>query len=73
MANLAPSFTLVAHTASPEEAAAVVAGLERFIRATAPAPASASPRGADAWRETALLEAVQRDRHEDLADPWINT
>jgi len=63
---------LIAPSASPEEAAAVVAALERFIRATAP-PASAPSRAIDPWRRAALLEGVEREAHDDLPDPWINT
>ena len=63
---------LIAPSASPEEAAAVVAALERFIRATAP-PASAPSTAADPWRRAALLEGVEREAHGDLPDPWINT
>ena len=36
--NRRPKLTIVAPNASPEEAAAVVAALERFMRATAPSP-----------------------------------
>lgn len=63
---------LVAPSASPEEAAAVVAALERFVRDTAPPPAR--PRNAeDRWRRAALLEGVERESGGDLPDPWINT
>jgi hypothetical protein len=45
-------------SASPEEAAAIVAALERFMRATA-APAGPPPvRALDGWRRAALLEGV---------------
>ncbi|HEX3434037.1 MAG TPA: hypothetical protein VHT25_08255 [Solirubrobacteraceae bacterium] len=63
---------LIAPSASPEEAAAVVAALERFIRATAPPAPAASPAG-DPWRRAALLEGVEREAQGDLPDPWINT
>jgi hypothetical protein len=63
---------LIAPSASPEEAAAVVAALERFIRETAP-PASAPSPAVDPWRRAALLEGVEREAHGDLPDPWINT
>jgi hypothetical protein len=58
---------------SPEEAAAIVAAVERFLRDHA-APVPAAPGRADAWRRAALLEGVCREpsaaseRH-----PWINT
>jgi hypothetical protein len=63
---------LIAPCASPEEAAAIVAALERFMRATAPAPAPAS-RGPDGWARAAILEGVERGAQGDLWDPWINT
>ena len=61
-----------ASSASPEEAAAIVAALERFMRATAPAarPPVSAP---DDWRRTAVLEGVSRDPVVDVFDPWINT
>jgi len=47
-------------TASPEEAAAIVAALERFMRDTASTPApQASPP--DPWRRAALREGVERE------------
>jgi hypothetical protein len=57
---------------SPEEAAAIVAAIERFMRATA-APRSAGPEPADPWRRAAILEGTERERYEDAPDPWINT
>jgi hypothetical protein len=58
--------------ASPEEAAAVVAALERFMRATAP-PARAPRQQSDPWQRAAILEGVERDSEADVRDPWINT
>ena len=72
MPTLRPQLKLVAPSASPEEAAAVVAALERFLRATAPlarAPAQASDR----WQRAAILEGVERDSEVAVSDPWINT
>ncbi|MBX5441476.1 MAG: chemotaxis protein CheR, partial [Solirubrobacteraceae bacterium] len=43
MPNRRPELRIVAPGASPEEAAAVVAALERFMRQTAPPPAPARP------------------------------
>jgi hypothetical protein len=69
-----PSLTVVDPTAGPEEAAAIVAALERFIRDTAPAPARpGDPAATEGWRITGLLEGVQREVRADLSDPWINT
>ena len=72
MPNRRPKLELVAPSASPEEAAAVVAALERLMRATAPA---AAPGGEplDPWRRAALIEGVSRGQAEDMPDPWINT
>jgi hypothetical protein len=67
-----PQLKLVAPSASPEEAAAVVAALERFMRATAPAPRPAQKRS-DGWQRAAMLEGVERDSEADVSDPWINT
>jgi hypothetical protein len=72
-----PRFELIAPSASPEETAAIVAALERFMRETAPPRATPPPSGrADRWRRVAMLEAVQ-DEWEgdcgDLREPWINT
>jgi hypothetical protein len=63
---------LIAPSASPEEAAAIVAALERFMRATAPGPAApaATP---DQWRRAAILEGVRREDEWGASDPWINT
>ena len=57
--NRRPQLTIVAPNASPEEAAAVVAALERFMRATAPTPAAPAPHR-DPWQEAALQEGVRR-------------
>ena len=63
---------LIAPSASPEEAAAIVAALERFMRATA--PGSAAPAATpDQWRRVAILEGVSREDRGDVSDPWINT
>ncbi len=66
----APKLKLIAASASLEEAAAVVAALERFMRATAPVPAQA-PEPADPWRRMAILEGVEREAQGDLGDPWV--
>jgi hypothetical protein len=58
-------------SASPEEAAAIVAALERFMRATAP-PASEPVESSDGWHRAAILEGVSREPWGDLPDPWIN-
>lgn len=58
--NRRPQLTIVAPDASPEEAAAVAAALERFMRDTAavvepPPAAPVSP-----WKRAALSEGVSR-------------
>ena len=58
--NRRPSLTIVAPSASPEEAAAVIAAVEQFMRDTAP-PVAPDPAGPGPWVRTALLEGVDRD------------
>jgi hypothetical protein len=60
MANRRPKLRLVAPGASPEEAAAVVAALERFMRETAPTFAPAPPTR-NRWLRAARLEAIGRE------------
>lgn len=67
MPNRRPRLRLVATSASPEEAAAVVAAVERFLRETAPPPAPPAP-ARDPWQRTALLEGV--DREAAGPGPW---
>ena len=67
MPNRRPQLSIVAPAASPEEAAAVVAALERFMRETAPTAAPA-PLPVSGWVRAARLEAVERaPGHE----PWL--
>jgi hypothetical protein len=42
------------------------------MRATA-APARERVHAPDGWRRAAILEGVDREREDDLPDPWINT
>jgi hypothetical protein len=65
--NRRPKLELIAPNASPEEAAAVVAALERFMRETAPPPAPPPARGSQ-WAAYALREAVEREP--ELTPPW---
>jgi len=65
--NRRPQLEIIAPAASPEEAAVVVAALERFMRDTAPVIAEAPPRP-NPWQRTALYEGVQRDP--DPAAAW---
>jgi hypothetical protein len=58
---------IVAPNASPEEAAAVVAALERFMREMAPPPAP-TPPARNPWLDAALHEGVARAP--ELPPPW---
>jgi len=58
--NRRPKLELRGSSASPEEAAAVIAAIERFIRDTAP-PLAAVPSGPGPWVRAALLEGVDRE------------
>ena len=60
MANRRPRIELHAPAASPQEAAAVVAGLERFLRETAPPPPGGES-GPTPWQRAALAEGIERD------------
>jgi hypothetical protein len=65
--NRRPKLEIVAPTASPEEAAAVVAALEQFMRDTVPPPVPAGPVR-NPWARAALLEATGREP--DEPSPW---
>ena len=65
--NRRPKLTIVAPDASPEEAAAVVAALERFMRETAPVAAPPAPQR-NRWQQAALQEGVSRQPTAPL--PW---
>jgi len=71
--NRRPRLELVAPGASPAEAAAMVAALERFMRDTAPPPAPAAPRS-DPWLLTGRHEGVGAVGNAPTAwgdpDPW---
>jgi hypothetical protein len=53
--------------ASPAEAAAIVAALERFMRDTAP-PLASAPASPDPWARAAILEAVGHE--DDAPSAW---
>jgi hypothetical protein len=65
--NRRPRLAIVAPDAAPEEAAAVVAALERFMRETAPRPAPQVAKR-NPWQEAALTEGVSRAP--DAFVPW---
>ena len=64
--NRRPRLELHGSSASPEEAAALMAAVEQFLRDTAPPPAPAQDAPSP-WIRTARLEAVDRD---PARDPW---
>ncbi len=66
--NRRPRLTLLGHSASPQEAAAVIAAVEQFMRDTAPPPAAASAPSRSPWVRRALLEGVGREPDEPT--PW---
>jgi hypothetical protein len=72
MPNRRPQLKLIAPSASPVEAAAIVAALERFMRDTAPRLTPPAERP-DRWTRAAMLEGVARAGLADEPDPWINT
>jgi hypothetical protein len=59
-------------TASAEEAAAIVAAIERFRRATT-ATATGGGEPPDRWLAAAILEGISREPNIDAPTPWINT
>ena len=65
--NRRPKLSIVAPSATPEEAAAVVAALEQFMRATAPTPVAVEP-AASPWQQAALHEGIAQAPQLPL--PW---
>jgi len=73
MTNVNRHLQAIPSSASPEEAAAIVAALERFMRATAPPTSTSAPTAPDGWHATALLEGVSRDPWATAAgDEWLS-
>ncbi len=66
MVNRRPKLEIIAPAASPEEAAAVVGALERFMRDTAPAPDPPAAQRS-AWARASLLEATGHSPGEPVA------
>jgi hypothetical protein len=60
MPNRRPKLELVAPGASPEEAAAIAAALEQFMRDTAPVPAPVE-EPPNPWFRRGLVESVERE------------
>jgi hypothetical protein len=57
--NRRPRIALSGSAATPEEAAAVVAAIEQFLRDTAP-PVASEPGPPSPWVAAARLEGVER-------------
>jgi hypothetical protein len=60
VANSEPELEFVAQPASPAEAAAIVAAIERFRADTMP-PGAEPVNRQDRWAQTAILEGVRRE------------
>jgi hypothetical protein len=54
-----PRIELSGGSASPEEAAAIAAAIEQFLRDTAPPPAAGGP-GVSPWLRAGLFEGTKR-------------
>jgi len=59
-------------TPTPEEAAALIAAIERFLVETTPVSPAGAAVEADPWRRAALLEGLRRLGERPLQDPWLN-
>jgi len=67
--------TAISGSATPEEAAAIAAAVERFLHDHTP-PAVVPAHGLDSWTRAAMLEGVAREVPLDTllsAHSWINT
>ena len=62
-----PRIELKGSSATPEEAAAIAAAIEQFLRDTAPPPAPAES-GMNPWLRAGLYEGTGRDA--DAKTPW---
>ena len=58
--NRTPQVVTAKPAASPDEAAAIIAALEQFMRDTAPPPAPVEFPRPTAWKRAALDEGVSR-------------
>lgn len=65
-----PRIELVTPAATPQEAAAITAAIERFLVETAPARAFRGP-SASGWLRASLLEGVGAG--DELDAPWGGT
>jgi hypothetical protein len=62
-----PRIEIRQSAAGPEEAAAIAAAIEQFLRDTAPAPAP-QEKGLSPWLEAGLLEGIGREP--SRGTPW---
>jgi hypothetical protein len=67
---MAGPAVLITPSASPEQAAAIAAAIERFRADTAPPPAATSAPIADPWVRAGLLEGIGLDPDGDTPSPW---
>jgi hypothetical protein len=67
--NRRPRLRLEGSSASPEEAAAVIAAVEQFLRDTLP-PAAPPVPAPDPWLRAARLEAVGYAPDDPALAPW---
>jgi hypothetical protein len=63
-----PRIEIQQSAASPEEAAAIAAAIEHFIRETAPAPSAGTGPTMSPWLEAGLLEGTGREPSHGA--PW---
>jgi hypothetical protein len=64
-----PAIELIAPAASPEQAAAIAAALERFLHDTAPVVTTSSVQHANPWERAALAEGVGLEAPSAWGDP----
>jgi len=63
-----PRIEIKQSAASPEEAAAIAAAIENFLRDTTPAPSADSGSAMSPWLEAGLLEGTGREP--SAGAPW---
>jgi hypothetical protein len=63
-----PRIEIQQSAASPEEAAAIAAAIEHFLRETAPAPSQDTAPAISPWLEAGLLEGTGREP--SAGAPW---
>jgi hypothetical protein len=63
-----PRIEVISPSASPQEAAAIAAAIERFLAETSPASAPESAPSVSAWQRAALEEGVSA--RQALGSAW---